>query len=250
MKKATLAFCIGLLLLAIISQSFSLAVADPYVYVGDVPPKPDTIPPLVSIFSPKNDTAYSVNNIALTFKINPPKGPTVDHPIIMEIYYKEDGQQDKTSVYKYTSAPYSGYPTNGEYTEYSYTLAPLSLPWGNHSITVFAEYHGWYIPGNDPSTLSMNSFSITGSSTVSFAISYKTSSSNPSPSPSPTPTSSPAPTTTPSPSPEPTTTPSQQPTPIPEPFPTILALSSVSMVAVVVLDLLFYFKKRHKLKSA
>jgi hypothetical protein len=244
MKKTALTIILFLSLLFLVATGTRFAYlgrADPYVYVGDVPPKPDTIPPFVLISSPKNNTAYNVDNVALAFNISPPTGPTVDNPIIMEVYYEDDWQQGQISVYKYTSDSYSGHPTNGEYAQYSYSLAFQSLPLGSHSITVFAEYHGWYIPGNDPHTLSMNGFSITGSSTVSFTTSYTTSSPSPSPSqpPSPTQTMSPAQT------PEPVPT----PTPKAESFPTTLVITSISIWSIVVIELLVYFKKSHGNRS-
>jgi hypothetical protein len=162
---------LALLFSAVAGTLFSnLSWADPYVYVGDVPPKPDTIPPKISIFSPKNNAAYNTNYIAFTFNVSEPTGPTVNSPIVDEIYYKADWQQNQVTIYAYTSDPYSGHPTNGEYAKYSVNLNLTGIPKGNHSITVIAGYHGWYIPGNDPHTLSMNGFSISGSSIVNFTI--------------------------------------------------------------------------------
>jgi hypothetical protein len=165
------AFILALLFSAVAGTFFAnLATADPYVYVGDVPPKPDTVPPKISIFSPENNIAYNTNYVALTFNVSGPTGPTVNQPIVMEIYYKADWLENNVTVYKYTSDPYSGYPTNGAYTEYSVNLNLTEIPEGNHNIKVIADYHGWYIPSNDPHTLSMNGFSISGSSAVSFTI--------------------------------------------------------------------------------
>jgi len=169
--KVATAFIAVLLFSTLIGvQLVNLTRANPYVYVGEVPPKPDTIPPMISIFYPKNNTAFNVNYFALTFNVSAPTGPTVNSPIVMAIYYKADWQQNNVSVYKYTSDPYSGRATNGRYTEYSSNLNLTGIPEGNHSIIVSASYHGWYIPGNDPHTLSMNGFSIGGSSSVNFTI--------------------------------------------------------------------------------
>jgi len=160
------ALILALLFLAVAGTLFNnLSWADPYVYRGEVPPKPSTIPPQISISSPKNNTVYNTNYIALNFYVNPPTGPTVNSPIVTQIYYKADWKQNQVTIYNYTGDPYS------ELTTYSVNLNLTGIPAGNHSITVVAGYHGWYIPGVDPHyAQSENGFSIGGSSVVNFTI--------------------------------------------------------------------------------
>ncbi len=75
---------------------------------------------------------------------------------------------------------------------------------------------------------------------------------SPTATPTPTPTSSPTPTISPSPSLSPTETPSpspeptQSPEPQPEPFPTTLVMAAASVVVLVGIGLLVYFKKLRK----
>lgn len=166
------AFIAVILLPALIGvQLVNLTRANPYAYGGEVPPKPDTIPPIISILYPKNNTAYNVNYVALTFDVSAPTGPTVYSPILRFIYYKTDWQQNEVFVYnKYTSDSSSGYPTNGRLASFSSNLNLTGIPEGNHSVIVIAIYHGYYIPGNLPHTLSRNGFTITGSSSVNFII--------------------------------------------------------------------------------
>lgn len=146
------------------TQFASFGKADPYEYTGDVPPKPDTIPPQISILSPSNRTIYTVNHFSLIFGVRAPTGPTVSYPFVREIHYKTDWQQNNITVYD------SGNDYNGEYAEFSSELNLTGIPEGNHSITVTAVYRGMYIPGNDPHTLSYSVFSISGSSVVNFTI--------------------------------------------------------------------------------
>jgi len=166
------AFIALILLSALIGvQLVNLTKANPYVYGGEVPPKPDTIPPIISIFYPKNNTAYNVNHVALTFDVSAPTGPTVYSPSLRFIYYKTDWQQNEVFVYnKYTSDSYPGRPTKGRYNIFSSNLNLTGIPEGNHSVIVIAIYHGRYIPGNAQHTLSTNGFTITGSSSVNFII--------------------------------------------------------------------------------
>jgi len=152
------------------AQFVNLTRANPYVYAGEVPPKPDTIPPIISIFYPKNNTAYNVNHVALTFDVSAPTGPTVHSPSITSIHYKADWQQNIVLVYLYGSESYSGSITNGRYNSFSSNLNLTGIPEGNHSVTVSAKYHGSYIPGNALHTLSRNGFTIWGSSSVNFII--------------------------------------------------------------------------------
>jgi hypothetical protein len=168
MKRTALALTLILALFfsAMVGTQFvNLGSADPYIYEGEVPPKPDTIPPTISIFSPKNNTVYSVNGVTLAFDVSGPTGPTVSYPFVTQIYYKTDWQNSIVSVYD------SGSPSNQEYSEFSSELNLTGIPDGNHNIIVTAVYRGMYIPSDDPGApLSYNIFYINGSSIVNFTI--------------------------------------------------------------------------------
>jgi hypothetical protein len=176
MKKAlTLVLFTFLALVSAATLLSNLSWADPYIYMGDVPPKPDTIPPKITIISPNNNAAYNTDYITLLFLVTGPTGPNVNSPIVDQIYYTTDWQQTNVTIYKYTSDPFSGYPTNGEYPGYYANLTLKGIPEGNHSIKVVAGYVGWYIPSiSDPSLPTSNSFYITGSSMVNFTIADRT----------------------------------------------------------------------------
>ena len=84
MKRRALAptFILALLLSAVAgTQLVSVGRGNPYFYAGDVPPKPDTIPPKILMFSPENNTVYNTNNITIEFNVTAPTGPTVSSPI-------------------------------------------------------------------------------------------------------------------------------------------------------------------------
>src|SRR3990172_2008459 len=75
------------------AYTISIGHANPYSPAGDVPPRGDTIPPKISVFYPKNDSAYKVSYFVLNFTVSAPTGPDVDSPDIAEIYYKTDWGQ-------------------------------------------------------------------------------------------------------------------------------------------------------------
>jgi|WetSurMetagenome_2_1015567.scaffolds.fasta_scaffold52961_3 hypothetical protein len=163
--------------------------ANPYMYMGPTSTRTDTNPPIVSIFSPTNTTFYNLRTVVLSFNVSEPTGPHVlgpptvsNSPFINVIYYKASWLEQNVTVYEYSSDPYSGHATNGQYTKYSNNLNLTKIPEGHHSITVYTQYSGLYFPSTDPGApLSTNSFLIWGSSTVNFTIDTI----NPTPTPTP-----------------------------------------------------------------
>jgi hypothetical protein len=162
-----LALILALLLFAVIGeQSANLAGADPFFYYGEVPPKADTTPPVISMSSPENNTVYNVNYVALTFSVSGPTGPNVNAPFVDKIYYRADWLQNTTYVYDIgISNYYTEVPDHEVYTEYSNNLNLTGIPEGNHSITLVTVYHGFYIVG-----ITLTGFYINSSSVVNFTI--------------------------------------------------------------------------------
>ena len=221
-----------------------------YIY-----PIPGTLPPNITIISPKNNTASYTDQINIGFNVNRPQLDTCNAAII-DVKYTLDGEAVQAfSIWRGNSASYSY-----AIPEFSITFTSPSLPSGNHNLTVAAQGIV-YAGGSDV-------FLINSSSTISFATeTFPTPNSTPTPTPNPSPSPPSYPTQTPPPSPSflpspsPTTSnpPTQQPTPeptqtpIPTPsfekghggldYTTTIIILSLTALAVVSGSIV-YFKKR------
>jgi hypothetical protein len=86
----TVTFVSMLLLLPLITmQLVNLAQANPYIRrwekAGEIPPPEGTLPPIISIISPQNNTAYASNNVSLTLNVSMPESNSVSL-YVSEIY--------------------------------------------------------------------------------------------------------------------------------------------------------------------
>ena len=52
------------------------SAANPYVITGEVPPDQETYPPVITITSPVNNTAYTTSRLSLTFNVTAPQSRT------------------------------------------------------------------------------------------------------------------------------------------------------------------------------
>ncbi len=128
------------------------AAANPYGpgrWLGIVDPRSDTNPPVVSIRSPQNSTIFLQNgSVELTFFVNPPTGPDVRYPAIVEIYYTTSWNQNKTPIMNnrehITHYPESTFMDNTPST-FSGSLNVTGIPDGKQSIKVYAEYLANYV---------------------------------------------------------------------------------------------------------
>jgi hypothetical protein len=66
------------------------SVANPYALTGEVPPDKDTYPPIITITSPANNTAYNSNIVSLTFNVTAPKSTTASLTQVNGVTYKAD----------------------------------------------------------------------------------------------------------------------------------------------------------------
>jgi hypothetical protein len=222
MKKTALALTIvsGLIVSLVVGAQFvSLVEANPYMMYHGVDPIPGTIPPPITISSPKNYTAYSHTAFNFTIKVDKPQPPVSVHETgILRVVCTLDG----IDIYDLRSW-FDPLP------EVNYSKVLYELPYGDHELVVHVE--SVVDLGN------LEAFFPENNSTVFFSIDSADYSA--------------APTTSPSPSPFPTTT------AIPgimlniDSFSTALVVASASVMAVIVgIGLRVYFKKRHKLKNA
>jgi len=161
-KKTQLkaAFISVLLLSAVGATQFvNLGRANPYTHEfrqeGEVSPPEGTIPPTVSIFSPKNDTVYASSNFSLIFNIS------VAFPYISRIYYRPSWQSSNIEVKPKTAN--------------NYCINITDVPEGTHLLNVYAVQNGRVYTREvvAPSATIYHyylSFKITGSSRIKFTI--------------------------------------------------------------------------------
>jgi len=167
MKRATLAIMLmSALLFSVVGAQFvSLAEANPYSFFWEfVDPIPGTIPPKITITSPKNYTTYPSGNLNFTVHVAKPETPTPTESYIIYVHYYLDG-----TIHRVFNNYFEPVPE----VDNSTVLHDLSD--GNHTLVVQVE------GGVEPGPYEV--FFIESNSTVFFTVN-KTS--NPSSAPSPT----------------------------------------------------------------
>jgi hypothetical protein len=206
--------------------------ANPWIIFTPVTPIPGTIPPIITLFSPQNNTAYPSNNVYLSFDVSKPQPPM---PLEAGISYVRYTLDDNTTGLYFCDHYSSGSPPG--IPEFSYSQN-LTIPDGKHTLVI--EACGVVLPGD------MTIFGMVINSTVLFSVGPPQSepeplpSSSPSPSPFPSPSSSLSSNSSLSASPQETENQLE-----PQLFPVVLVVASVASVAVVGAGLLVYFKKRN-----
>jgi hypothetical protein len=157
-KMILTAVCISVLLFSAVAGTklLNLGRANPYKWGGDVPPRDDTKPPAMTISS-ENNTVYPSNNLIISFNVKLLYSISASDTRIYMVYYYTSWQNEIVIVYQW----------NAEYlTEFSHKLNLTSIPEGNHNITIRAIEYGKYWS----ETFHYTTFSITGSSSISFTI--------------------------------------------------------------------------------
>jgi hypothetical protein len=130
-----------------------------------IDPYPETTPPTIAVFSPQNNTAYALRTISFRFNLTTPHSPVSVDEGVSRVLYALD--VDDSS---------SGYPENAGvlyecevYTRGSVGLPEfcysenLTLPEGNHSLTV-------YVEGTTADFDNMTVFSTRSNATVYFTV--------------------------------------------------------------------------------
>ena len=137
------------------TQLVSLGKADPYFWYEEVQPDAETKPPLISIFSPINNTIYNPDDFALAFNVTVGESKTASEKVMFYVQYIADWQRNTTYFY-----------TEGNLTHFSYDMNLTGIPEGNHSILFYAIERGTYARNEFPPY----AFSINSSSIVFFTI--------------------------------------------------------------------------------
>ena len=155
MKKAAMELAIisGLLVSLLVGVEFvSLAVANPYSFFWTwVDPIPGTIPPKITITSPKNYTTYSSGDLNFTVHVAKPETPTPMESYILHVHYYLDGIYHRVFNNYFEPVP-----------EVDNATVLHDLSDGNHTLFVTAE------GGVEPGPYEV--FFIDSNSTVFFTI--------------------------------------------------------------------------------
>ncbi|MBN1244060.1 hypothetical protein JXA31_00530 [Candidatus Bathyarchaeota archaeon] len=131
---------------------------------GVTSPPDGTVPPTVAIFSPKNDTVYSLNNFSLNFNISIAQS-YAGFPNIARIYYRPSWQSSNVEVK----------PKKAN----NYSINITDVPEGTHLVSVHAVQEGRVYTREEvrqhrkaPDSLVhyYKTFKITGSSRIKFTI--------------------------------------------------------------------------------
>jgi hypothetical protein len=164
-KKILLtAVCISMLLFSAVAgtQLLNLARANPYIWLGQVPPDDDTKPPAIAVF-PRNSTVNRSNNLTISFNVKLLRSPRASDPRVYTVYYNTSWQNGSV-VYQWSF----GHPY---LTEFSNKLNLTSIPEGNQNITIRAiEYGKYWNASTNYGPFGYNTFTVTGSSSISFTI--------------------------------------------------------------------------------
>jgi hypothetical protein len=131
---ATIAILLLLISLLAEIQVGKVAEADPFFIYKTVNPVPGTIPPIITILSPQNNTIYSPNEVIVSFNVSKPQLAAWDSSIIGVEYTSDNDTIQIFSIWKDGSAS-----SASAIPEFNTTFALPSLPIGNHSLTVKAD---------------------------------------------------------------------------------------------------------------
>jgi hypothetical protein len=145
----TLAFLL-LFISGLQPQLVNLATANPYNWLGEVPPDATTKPPSITILSPENNKTYNAN-ISLNLNVTVGESKTASRKGIDRVYYKPDWEKKNITL-----------------TTYPVALNLTGVPEGNHSITIYAFEWGDYPVGG--AEYIINNFWIENSAIVNFTI--------------------------------------------------------------------------------
>jgi hypothetical protein len=139
----------------LIGASFGLSAGNPYSFAGVVPPDPETYPPIITITSPVNNTAYNTSRVPLTFNVTAPQSRTASYVTVDRVTYEVDWRKEPISV------------LNGPHQQPSLNLWLSNVSEGKHTILVTARGMGQI---TNEKELSYKWFFISSSATICFTI--------------------------------------------------------------------------------
>ena len=140
MGKVNRIFLLILLVLALALPSIDPTIANPYIHdrkmEGTIPPPTGTKPPVITVISPKNQSVYSTNNLALNFNttIEPSNNLTL---MIDQVSYRCSWHKDKDEI-----DMLSLFVKNNYSWPSTFSINLTDIPNGPHSIEISATARG------------------------------------------------------------------------------------------------------------
>ena len=131
------------------------SAANPYRLAGIVPPDKETYPPVITISSPINNTAYNTNRVPLTFDVTNPQSRTASYVTVAGVTYEDDWRKEPISV------------LNGAQQQPSFNLWLSNVPEGQHTIVINVRGMGQI---TNEKELSYKWFFISSSATICFTV--------------------------------------------------------------------------------
>ena len=123
--------CAILIATSLVLVEIQISKANPYYQVPvytNVPPPEGTLPPIISIQTPKNDS-FQPNNVTLTFDVIIPKtNGEQPYGLLSEVYYKGNWKSENIFIYK---NEYGGTSNT------SFSIDLSDVRGGNISVTVY-----------------------------------------------------------------------------------------------------------------
>ena len=103
MKRTALALTLSLAILISLMAGVmvvNVAKANPFLIFEVVPPIPGTIPPVITVSSIENNTAYASNNVHISFNISKPQPPIAFDTGLTSVSYTLDNHHTARAHYR------------------------------------------------------------------------------------------------------------------------------------------------------
>ncbi len=143
-------------LLVLGANSVGYSAANPYASNGQVPPDQETYPPVITITSPINNTAYNTSRVPLTFNVTAPQSRTASFVTVQGVTYDADWKKEPISV------------LHGGEKAPSFNLWLSNVSEGQHTIVIKAVGYGRY--PDEKYSLLYKEFLINSEATIYFTI--------------------------------------------------------------------------------
>ena len=151
-KASAVAFVLALLVSVVAgTQLVSVGKANPFWWYENVPPDEYTKPPVISVFSPANNTVFNEDHVYLSFSVDVGESKTAWSVGLINVRYETDWEHNNTDYFR----PWKNLP-------FSHEVNLTGIPEGNHTITFQATERGAYE--------NAQAFKLDSSSTVFFTI--------------------------------------------------------------------------------
>lgn len=132
-RRISFSIFAALALIVLVANLVGYGRANPYTFKGEVPPDPQTYPPIITIVSPKNNTAYNTSLVPMTFNVIAPYSTTASSTTVIGVTYETDWQKEAISV------------LHESQEQPSFNLQLSNIPEGQHKILIKAVGYAFYL---------------------------------------------------------------------------------------------------------